>query len=82
MSVTLPTEFEQFVHQEVTSGRYRSEQDVVADALRLLQERDRRRKELRAEVQEGLNQLDRGEGTPLDVDQILIRGRQRLNQAT
>jgi antitoxin ParD1/3/4 len=44
---------------------------VVREGLRLLEERDRlyqlRLDELRSEVKKGVEQLDRGEGRPLDV---------------
>ena len=38
----LPTELEQFVKQEITEGKYRSAEEVVSAALRLLQEQEAR----------------------------------------
>ena len=43
MNISLSQELEQLVRDHVKSGRYRSASEVVRDALRLLQERDRRR---------------------------------------
>jgi antitoxin ParD1/3/4 len=64
MTVEIPPEFQQFVHQVIDSGSYQSEAAVVGDALRLLQrrqERQRRLEELRREIQPALDDLDRGE---------------------
>jgi antitoxin ParD1/3/4 len=48
--------------------------EVVGDPLRLLEERDRLREErleeLRRKVRVGLDELDRGESAPLDLDEI------------
>jgi antitoxin ParD1/3/4 len=48
MNVSLTPELEQLVQDKVRSGRYNSASEVVREALRLLEERDRLR-ELRAE---------------------------------
>ena len=78
MPMSLPQDLQQFVQQELACGRYRSEEDVVCEALRLLRERERRLQALREDVDAGLKQLDRGEGQPLDAESIKARGRQRL----
>ena len=36
MTIHLPAELERFVHDQVLAGRYRSEDDVIRDALELL----------------------------------------------
>jgi len=64
----------------VAGGRFHSEEDVVAEALRLLEVRERKLEALRKDIQVGIDQLDRGEGLPLDVDDIMKRGRERLTQ--
>jgi antitoxin ParD1/3/4 len=84
MSEAIPAEFQQFVQQEVASGRYRSAEEVVADGLRLL--REQKLYDLRKDIAAGLAQLDRGEGIELEdeqsvrafFDDIKLRGRQRL----
>jgi len=78
MSVTIPTEFEAFVERAVASGRYRSEDEVLANALRLLSERERRWQALHDDIQAGLDDIERGDTAPLDVEDIKQRGRQRL----
>lgn len=78
MSVTIPAEFESFVERAVASGRYRSEDEVFANALRLLSERERRWLALRDDIQVGLDDIESGDVAPLDVEDIKQRGRQRL----
>ena len=68
MTVEIPPDLQQFVHQVIDAGGYNSEAEVVGQALRLLQERQRRIEELRREIQPALDQLDRGEGIELDED--------------
>jgi putative addiction module CopG family antidote len=48
MNVSLSSELERFVRENVSSGRYISASEVVRDALRLLQENDRQRREREA----------------------------------
>jgi antitoxin ParD1/3/4 len=55
----------EFLADCVASGRYQSTSEVVREGLRLLQDRHRRREadlgRVRALIQEGADQLDRGE---------------------
>ena len=72
LNVSLTPELDQFVHDRVASGRYQTASEVVRDGLRLLehQERDRQAAldSLRAKLDRGLAQADRGEFvTPADV---------------
>ncbi len=80
MNISLTPQLEALVKNKVESGLYGSASEVMRDALRLLEERDRRQflrvEELRAEIKKG---LDSGESTPLDVDAIKSRGRKRLD---
>lgn len=79
MNISLTPQLEALVKSKVDSGLYGSASEVVRDALRLLEERDRRQslrtEELRAEIKKG---LDSGEPTPLDIGAIKSRGRKRL----
>ena len=76
--MTIPAEFEGFVERAVASGRYRSEDEVLANALRLLSERERRWQSLRDDIQAGLDDIESGDVAPLDVEDIKQRGRERL----
>lgn len=60
--ISLPDEFVQFVDREVASGKFRSQDEVVAEGLRLLQNRERHLDAFRADLQHGIDQLDAGQG--------------------
>lgn len=60
MNISLTPQLEALVRRKVESGLYNSASEVVREALRLLEERDRRER-LRAAVAIGDEQLARGE---------------------
>ena len=65
MNVRISGDAELFVREEVASGRYESPQEVVQEGLRLLHEREKQWREgLNEQIEEGLAQLDKGEGIP------------------
>ncbi len=68
MNVSLTPELERLVVEKVDSGLYRSASEVLREGLRLLRVRDAeqaaRLEALSRDVQEGLDELDRGEGVP------------------
>jgi len=85
-SAILPPELDQFVKDQVAQGKYQTESEVLSDAVRLMQERDRRLESLRREIDRGLEQLDRGEFIELTnendlrafFEDIKAGGRQRM----
>ena len=80
MNVSLTPELEDLIAQKVQSGRYTSASEVIREALRVLEEQDQLRQQrldaIRREIDEGLAQLDRGEGIPGDQ----VRARLRRNK--
>ena len=61
---------------------YGSRDEVIQDALRLLKERDQRLEDLRKEIRIGMDQADRGEAVPMDVEDMKRRlGRRLAEQA-
>ena len=54
MTVDIPPEFEQYVQSVIDSGKCQTESEVVGQALRLLQEIDERRRQLREEIEAGI----------------------------
>jgi len=66
-SHTIPAEFEPAIREAIASGRYRSEEDILTAALRIWREREERLDALRAELQIGIDQLDRGEAIAGEV---------------
>ncbi len=81
MNVSLTPELEQLIHRKVETGLYLSASEVVREALRLLEQRDKLQEmkfdELRKEIQIGIDQADRGEVAPLDALGTLLKVRNR-----
>ncbi|HBB33498.1 MAG TPA: type II toxin-antitoxin system ParD family antitoxin [Cyanobacteria bacterium UBA8803] len=61
MNVSLTPELERFVQEKVKSGRYLSASEVMREALRLMEERDKIREwrlaKLQAEINAGIGKL-------------------------
>ena len=79
MNVSLTPRLESYVKQKVAAGMYNSVSEVMREALRLLEERDALKNmklaALRRDLQDGIDELDRGEGTPLDMSEIKAKAR-------
>ena len=58
MNIDLPADASQFIEGLVASGEYKSAQEAVADGVRLLMSRQ----QLRADIQNGIDELNAGEG--------------------
>lgn len=80
MNVSLTPQLEEFVKQKVRYGLYGSASEVVREALRLLEVRDRQLEALRKEIAIGTEQADRGEVAPLDIEAIKREGSRILAQ--
>lgn len=65
MNVNLGSTFDQFVADQIKTGLYQSQSEVVREALRLMMEREQLKRlrldELRREIVLGVEQADRGE---------------------
>ena len=76
MNINLTPQLEAMIRQKVDSGLYNSASEVVRDALRLMDERDRLRAakldQLRQEIQEGLSS---GPTTAWNREEIKRKGR-------
>jgi putative addiction module CopG family antidote len=85
MEVQLTPDQKAFVRQAIESGRLRREEDALKEALSLWEERERRRLEILAAVDEAEASLARGEGRPVTqesmrelAESVKQRGRARL----
>jgi len=82
VAISLNEEDQRFLEEIVKSGRFFSESEVVAEALSELKVREaiRREKiaELRAKVQVGIDQADRGEFVEFTAEDVKAEGRKRL----
>ena len=65
MGIHLTPEFEQLIENKVKSGPYKSASEVIAEALRLLEQRDRifahSNDEVRTQIEQGWQSAQRGE---------------------
>lgn len=80
---SLPPDLQQFVQTQIERGDYSTTGEVVCAALILLRERDQvraiRLERLRADVRAGLDELERDEGSPLDMKEIKQEVRARFS---
>ena len=65
-SYTLGKHFETFVQAQLTSGRYNNASEVLRDALRLMEERERRTAMLDAAVGRGIADIEAGRASPAE----------------
>ena len=86
MNVSLTPELEELVKRKVRSGLYTTASEVIREALRLLEEKERLREmhleELREDIRKG---LDRGGARTFDEDlaaEIKSKGRKTLVRQT
>ena len=60
MTITLTPQLEALIRQKVEAGPYATADEVIEEALQALEERERLQ-QLRAKLQIGLDQIERGE---------------------
>ena len=70
MEVNLNSDQQAFVRQAIASGRLHREEEAVEEALALWEERERRRIEFLASLDEAEASLDRGEGIEITPESI------------
>ncbi len=74
MPIKITPELEEKVHIIFSSGNYRTEHQVLDEALKLLEQRD----QLRRKLQVGVEQLDRGER--INGDEVFSELRNGIDQ--
>lgn len=83
MNVSLTPELEDFVNDKVKTGLYSSASEVVRESLRLLRRQDQIERlqldELRREIQSSVQQMDAGDGIPIETIRERIQQR-RINK--
>ncbi len=82
VNVSLTPELDAFLQSRVKSGRYQTTSEVVREALRLLErqghEREAALKQLKAKLNRGAAQAERGE--LLDGDQVFDELREMIEE--
>lgn len=81
MSVTLNRRIEDLIRNQIETGRYHSTDEVLEEALRLLEARDRHVQQLRDSVAEGFAAIERGEGIELTPESMEERVRRAAERA-
>jgi antitoxin ParD1/3/4 len=70
MHINLSPEMEQYLQSKVGTGFYSNASEVVRDAIRRMRDEDEKLAALRAAVQAGDEQLERGEGVPYTPERL------------
>ncbi|MBW3599341.1 MAG: type II toxin-antitoxin system ParD family antitoxin [Planctomycetes bacterium] len=81
MTLQISPDLARLVQQQMATGRYETENDLLFSALSLLAERERKLEEVRRELMPAIESLDRGEGELLDMKQVRARVLDRFNEA-
>ncbi len=83
MNISLTPELEKLITNKVKSGLYFSASEVVREGLRLLRQQDELKQHqidaIRAKIDRGIQQLDRGEGIPGAEAVKRLRANRRRN---
>ena len=81
LNVSLPKELEARVREHVASGLYGSASEVIREALRLFETyqsvRQARLAALKADIDQGLADIEAGRVSPVNVADIKAEGRRR-----
>lgn len=72
MSTDIPNDYGNQVQQLIAQGKFQDEQAVVNEGIRLVIARET----LHADIQAGIDELDRGEG--IDADDVYAEARRRI----
>jgi putative addiction module CopG family antidote len=65
---TLPPDLTQFIQEELASGHYSSEQEVVQEAVRFFRESRERFRQLKDEIRQRIAGIDAGQGMEIQND--------------
>ena len=84
MNIALKPEQEQFIQSQIDRGRFKSADEAVSQAFKLLENQEREYQswieDTRQKVEVAVAELDRGEGVELDL--VIDRLQQRLRART
>ncbi|MBE9105299.1 type II toxin-antitoxin system ParD family antitoxin [Nostoc cf. edaphicum LEGE 07299] len=78
MYIQIKPELEQFIQAQLASGRFTNADNVINEALKLLQEREQRLEELRQKIAVGTEQIAKGQVTDGEVVFVKLQEKIRL----
>ena len=73
MSTEIPSDYGVTVQKLIAAGKFQDESEVIAEGIRLVVARE----QLHADIQAGIDQLDRGEG--IAAEQVYAEARRRIS---
>ena len=81
----LPNDIQEFIDTELASKAYSSREELIADAVRQLRSRKEQLEQLRHDIDQARDELERGDGIPITeegelrafFDDIRVRGQSR-----
>ncbi|NJK70437.1 MAG: type II toxin-antitoxin system ParD family antitoxin [Microcoleus sp. CSU_2_2] len=83
MNIILKPDQAELIKQKLNSGKYNNTDEIIAEALQLLEQRDREYQtwveETREKVDVAIEELRRGEG--IDGDIVVAQLKEKLRQA-
>ena len=88
MAIGYPPDLRKFVQEQISSGEFGSEEEFAVFTATLYRDLQGRHQELRQHVQQGIAEIDRGEGIEIEgsenlrtfMDELKSQGRQRLRR--
>ncbi|MGK7899007.1 MAG: type II toxin-antitoxin system ParD family antitoxin [Xenococcus sp. (in: cyanobacteria)] len=78
MTIQLKPEQEKFIQEKIASGEYSNADDVISQAFKLLEAREKRIKELTDKIAVGTEQIANGQVT--DGEIVFDRLQEKINQ--
>ena len=79
-SLSLGSHWENFIREEIATGRYASASEVVRAALREYEDKRRKLDALRAHLTEGIEQADRGDFVDdFDIETVVSNAAKRIS---
>jgi antitoxin ParD1/3/4 len=82
VNISITPELDAFLQERVKSGRYQTTSEVVREALRLLERHEQEREEaihrLKAKLERGAGQAERGE--TIDGDEVFLELREMIDE--
>ena len=77
----IPAEWEDYVAEQVKSGRFASPAEVIADALGLQRDDYRKLQALRREIQKGIDSAEAGDVSYATADEIIAKAKARMKKS-
>ncbi len=78
MTISFVPELQRFLEEQVRSGKFASTESALAEAVRLMKQREERLASLRRDIDLGLEDLEKGRVSERNVEEAKARLRKHL----